>query len=216
MLEAGATVTAVEIDPQLVLILRERTDLRAAMILQADALEFDYADFARSGAWCVAGNLPYNIATPLVTKLVEMDGGPQTLTVMVQRDVAERFSARPGTAAYGSLSVAVQYAMDVHCELTLPPRAFFPQPKVDSTVVHMTRRRTPAAHPRDVALFRQVVRAAFAYRRKTLVNSLVLALALDRPRVERAVTTAGIRLEERGERLDLATFAKLADALAEG
>ncbi len=144
-----------------------------------------------------------------------MENGPQTLTVMVQRDVAERFSARPATAAYGSLSIAVQYGMEVRRELTLSARAFFPQPKVESTVVHMTRRSVPAVHPRDLRLFRQVVRAAFAYRRKTLVNSLVLALALDRARVERAVTTAGIRLEERGERLDLAAFARMADALAE-
>ncbi len=205
-----------EIDPQLVAVLRERADLQAATVVEADALDFDYAAFARSGAWCVAGNLPYNIATPLVTRLAEMEGGPQTLTVMVQRDVAERFTARPATAAYGSLSIAVQYAMEAHREFTLLPRAFFPQPKVQSTVVQMTRRSVPAVQPRDLGLFRQVVRAAFAYRRKTLVNSLVLALALDRRRVERAVTTAGIPLEERGERLDLAGFAKLADALAEG
>ncbi len=216
LLESGAPVTALEIDRDLVAILRQRDDLANATILCADALEFAYASFARAGPWHAAGNLPYNIATPLVTHLVEMENGPQTLTVMVQRDVAGRFAATPGTAAYGSLSVAVQYAMSVRRAFTLPPRAFFPQPKIESAVVHMVRRSTPAVRPRDVGRFREVVRAAFAYRRKTLVNSLILALALDRRRVERAVTAAGIPLEQRGERLDLADFAKLADALAEG
>lgn len=177
-------------------------------------MTFDYAAFAHGEPWHAAGNLPYNIATPLVTRLVEMDDGPQTITVMVQRDVAERFAAGAGTAAYGSLSVAVQRVMEVRREFTLGPRAFFPQPRVESTVVHMTRRAVPAVEPKDLRLFREVVRAAFAYRRKTLVNSLVLALALPRTRVERAVSASGIPLEQRGERLDLADFAKLADELA--
>lgn len=215
LLEAGASVTAVEIDPDLVAILESRADLANARILGADALQLDYASFARNGAWSVAGNLPYNIATPLVTRLVEMQDGPQTLTVMVQRDVADRFAAAPASAAYGSLSVAVQYAMTVRRAFVLQPHAFYPQPRIDSAVVRMTRRDAPAVAPRDVRLFREVVRGAFAYRRKTLVNSLVLALALDRRRIERAVTAAGIPLEQRGERLGLADFAKLADALAQ-
>lgn len=144
-----------------------------------------------------------------------MERGPRSLVVMVQRDVAARFAAQPGTPAYGSLSVAVQFAMHVRRVFTLQPRAFFPQPKVESTVVQMIWRDAPAATPKDLALFRKVVRAAFAYRRKTLVNSLMLALALPRERVELAVGTAGIPLEQRGERLALDDFAKLADTLAE-
>jgi 16S rRNA (adenine1518-N6/adenine1519-N6)-dimethyltransferase len=212
---AGAAVTALEIDEALVEILRERDDLAAATIVHADALAYDYAAYGGDQPWHVAGNLPYNIATPLVTRLVEMERGPQSLVVMVQSDVAERFAAAPGTAAYGSLSVAVQYAANVRRAFTLGPRAFYPAPKVDSTVVVITRRAQPAAAPNDVALFREVVRAAFAYRRKRLVNSLVLALGLPRTRVERAVAQAGIPMEQRGERLDINEFAKLADALAE-
>lgn len=148
-------------------------------------------------------------------QLVEMQDGPASLTVMVQRDVADRFVAVPGTAAYGSLSVAVQYAMHVTIAFTLGPSAFRPAPKVSSAVVQMRRLQTPAAQPRDVARFRQVVRAAFAYRRKTLANSLALALHVDRRSIEDALRSAGIPMEQRGERLDLADFARLADALAE-
>ena len=197
-------------------ILCEREDLQAATIVETDARTFDYATFAALGRWRVAGNLPYNIATPLVTGLAEMRHGPDVLTVMVQRDVADRFVATPGTPAYGSLSVAIQYAMHVHREFTLGPGAFFPRPNVDSAVVQLVRRSEPAVHPRDLALFRKVVRGAFAYRRKTLANSLSLALKIDRHRIDRAIADAGIFPEQRGEQLDLADFTRLADALAEG
>ncbi|HEY9086398.1 MAG TPA: 16S rRNA (adenine(1518)-N(6)/adenine(1519)-N(6))-dimethyltransferase RsmA [Candidatus Tyrphobacter sp.] len=217
LIEAGAAhLTALEIDPDLIAILRERKDLAGTTILESDALCFDYAAFAPARPWRVAGNLPYNVATPLVTRLVEMDRGPEAMVVTVQRDVADRFAAVPGTRAYGSLSVAVQFAMHVHRAFTLSPRAFYPAPKVESTVVQLIRRDAPAVQPRDLRRFREVVRAAFAYRRKTLANSLTLALGLDRRRVEQAILSAGIPSEQRGERLDLADFARLADALAEG
>lgn len=216
LLACGADLTALEIDPDLVDVLRASEDLRDAQIVHADALEFDYAAWAHGAPWRVAANLPYNVATPLIATFAEMDGGPESLTVMVQQDVAQRLAALPGTAAYGSLSVAVQYAMHVGIAFTLPPKAFYPEPKVTSAVVHLTRRETPAVRPRDLALFRKVVRAAFAYRRKTLVNTLSLALDIPHERVARAVAASNLSPELRGERLDLADFARLADALAEG
>src|SRR5262249_41641494 len=156
----GADVTAIEIDPELVAILRSRNELAKANVVEADALAFDFAAFASSGEWRATGNLPYNVATPLVVGLCEMENGPQTITVMIQKDVADRLSAKPGTAAYGSLSIAVQYAMTVERAFTLGPRSFYPPPKVDSTVVRLVRRETPAVHPQDLAMFRKVVRAA--------------------------------------------------------
>jgi 16S rRNA (adenine1518-N6/adenine1519-N6)-dimethyltransferase len=216
LLDESADVTALEIDADLVEILRSRDDLKGARLVPADALAFDYHAYAAGGAWRMAGNLPYNIATPLVMQLVEMDHGPDAVTVMVQRDVADRLVAVPGTPAYGSLSVAVQYAMHVRRAFTLGPRCFYPPPKVDSTVVQMIRRERPAVQPRDPELFRKVVRAAFAYRRKTLANSLALALNADRETVSNAISLARIPLETRGERLDLSDFARLADALAGG
>jgi 16S rRNA (adenine1518-N6/adenine1519-N6)-dimethyltransferase len=214
LLEAGARVTALEIDPELVNILNNRPDLAAATIVQADALRFDYATYARAGPWRAAGNLPYNIATPLLIGLVEMEAGPDVIVAMIQKDVAARIGAKPGTAAYGSLSVAVQYAMQVERAFTLGPRAFYPAPKVDSTVIRLTRRATPAVHPRDLELFRKVVRGAFAYRRKTLANSLALALHLERDVVAKAIVQSDLPAESRGEQLDLKAFCAVADNLA--
>jgi 16S rRNA (adenine1518-N6/adenine1519-N6)-dimethyltransferase len=216
LLEAGADVTALEIDRDLVDVLKAREDLGAARVVEADAMTFDYAAYAGGKPWRVAGNLPYNVATPLIVGLVEMERGPETLTVMIQKDVADRLAAGPGTKAYGSLSVAVQYAMHVERAFTLGPNAFYPAPKVRSTVVHLVRRAEPAARTRDVALFRKVVRGAFAYRRKTLANSLLLALGFERERVIRALEACALAPEERGERLSLDDFARLADALAGG
>jgi 16S rRNA (adenine1518-N6/adenine1519-N6)-dimethyltransferase len=215
LLEEGADVTAIEIDPELVTVLRSRDELAVATIVEADALLFDYGSFARD-AWRVAGNLPYNVATPLILGFVEMDDGPQSLTVMVQKDVADRMVAVPGTKAYGSLSVTLQYAMHINRAFTLGPSSFHPAPKVQSTVVQLVRRDTPAANPRDLALFRKVVRGAFAYRRKTLANSLTRYLDLDRETIARALTASNIPPEERGGRLALDDFARVADALAEG
>ncbi|MGD0968698.1 MAG: 16S rRNA (adenine(1518)-N(6)/adenine(1519)-N(6))-dimethyltransferase RsmA [Candidatus Aquilonibacter sp.] len=215
LLEAGAAVTALEIDPDLVSILANRPDLANASIVLGDAMNYDYAAFARGGPWRVAGNLPYNVATPLLLQLIEMDDGPDAIVAMIQKDVANRLAAKPGTAAYGSLSIAIQYAMQVERAFTLGPRAFYPPPKVDSTVVRLVRRSEPAVHPRDLEVFRKVVRGAFAYRRKTLANSLALALHLERDVVARAIAASDLPAESRGEQLDLKAFCRLADVLAE-
>ncbi len=215
LLDCGADVTALEIDRDLAALLRSREDLRRATIVEADALEFDYRIWSANRHWIATGNLPYNVATPLMLRLIETEDGPDSLTVMVQRDVAQRLVAAPGTAAYGSLSIAVQFAMQARIAFTLAPGSFFPAPKVASTVVRLVRRATPAARPRDLATFWKVVRGAFAYRRKTLANSLALALGLDRARIARALESCNLSPELRGERLDLGDFARLADALAE-
>jgi 16S rRNA (adenine1518-N6/adenine1519-N6)-dimethyltransferase len=212
----GAELTAIEIDPGLVSTLRSRDDLGSAQIVEADALTFDYATWSRGEPWRVAGNLPYNIATPLMLRLIEMTPGPDALTIMVQKDVAQRLVASPATRAYGSLSVAVQYAMSAELLFTVPPRSFFPVPKVDSSVVRLVRRNEPAVAVHDLSLFWKVVRGAFAYRRKTLVNSLALALGIDRATIARALMSCNLAPELRGERLDLGDFARLADALAKG
>jgi 16S rRNA (adenine1518-N6/adenine1519-N6)-dimethyltransferase len=212
----GAKVTAIDIDAPLLSKLRERSELRDATFELGDALTFDYTGWANGRAWRAAGNLPYNIATPLILRLVALPDGPQTMTFMIQKDVALRLSASAGTASYGSLSIAVQNAAYVEYGFTVAPSAFYPPPKVQSAVVRIVRREEPAARTRDPALFEKVVRAAFAYRRKTLVNSLSLALALPHERIQRAVAAADIPTEERGERLTIDDFARLADALAEG
>mgnify|MGYP002402607833 CR=1 FL=1 len=214
LLDLNADVTAIDVDPDMVQILRSRPELARAAIVQADALEFDYESLAQGKPWQMTGNLPYNIATPLIMRLIEMRNGPQTLVVMVQREVANRFSARPSTPAYGSLSVAVQYAMQVEKAFTLGPGAFYPRPKIDSTVVRLQRRAQPAVLVRDEHRFLQVVRASFAYRRKTLANSLALSLGMQRQAVIQALQHIGLDTEIRGEQLAIADFGRLADRLS--
>lgn len=213
LLRAHADVSALDVDPDMVRILRSREELHGAQIVQADAMAFDYGAFAGDRPWRVTGNLPYNIATPLVMQFIEMRNGPQSLVVMVQKEVADRFAAKPGTAAYGSLSVAVQYAMRVERAFTLKPGAFYPRPKIDSTVVRLTRLAQPAVEVRDERRFLQVVRAAFAYRRKTLANSVSLALGMPRAGVTQTLQQIGLDTEIRGEQLGLTDFARLADHL---
>jgi 16S rRNA (adenine1518-N6/adenine1519-N6)-dimethyltransferase len=181
--------------------------------VQGDALTFDYAKFASGKCWRVTGNLPYNIATPLIMQFIEMRHGPEQLVVMVQKEVADRFAAQPATPQYGSLSVAIQYAMHVEKALTLKPGAFYPRPKIDSTVVRLIRRDTPAVRVADEHRFLQVVRAAFAYRRKTLANSVSLALGMPRATVAAALRDIGLDTEIRGEQLALSDFGRLADRL---
>lgn len=212
LLEARAGVTAIDIDPDMVRILQAQDALRGAHIVQTDALTFDYDTFAAQ-PWRMAGNLPYNIATPLIMRLISMKAGPEMLVVMVQKEVAQRFTARPGTPAYGSLSVALQYAMDVETLFNVKAAAFYPRPKIDSSVVRLTRRSTPAVWVADEERFLQVVRAAFAYRRKTLANSLALALGVERGAVTQALQHLGLDTEIRGEQLSIADFARLADRL---
>ncbi len=210
----GADVTAIDIDPQLLEIVRERPDLAGITTELADALTYDFAGFAGTGPWRVAGNLPYNIATPLMVRLAHLDHPPERIVAMIQRDVADRLTAAPGTASYGSLTLAIGLTMRVERAFTVAATQFFPRPNVVSAVVVLHRRETPAADVRDRARFEQVVRGAFAYRRKTLVNSLMLALDLPRERIVAALESLDLNPDIRGEALDLRTFAALTDALA--
>lgn len=213
LLEQHPDVCAIDIDPDMVRILRSRPELQRAQIIEADALSFDYENFAGGRPWRMTGNLPYNVATPLIMRFIEMQNGPQTLVVMIQKEVADRIAARPGTRAYGSLSIAVQYAMKVERAFTLGPGAFYPRPKIDSTVMRFVRLERRAADVRDEHWFLQVVRGGFAYRRKTLANSLSLAMGIPRAQVAQALQHLGLDTEIRGEQLALADFARLADRL---
>ena len=210
----GADVTAVEVDPDMVGILRDRTDLPAATIVEGDALAFDYDAYARDGAWCAAGNLPYNIATPLLTTWLELERPPARIVVMVQREVADRLVATPSSPAYGSLTVFCRYFASVRRAFVLGPSVFYPRPNVDSAVVVLEPHVAPPVAVRDRPFFLQVVRGAFAYRRKTLANSLLLALDIDRARTQTALAALDIDSEIRAEQLDLGALGALADALA--
>ena len=214
LLRLGAAVTAFDLDPEMVEVLRSRADLAGVEILQADALAFDYGAWAGDADWTAAGNLPYNVGTPLLVKLASLPRPPARVIAMIQKDVADRLLAKPGTSQYGSLTLAIGLTMGVERALTVPPSAFFPRPGVVSTVVVLRRLEQPPAAVRDRARFEQVVRGAFAYRRKTLANSLTLALDLPRERIVAAIASLALPADVRGEDLDLRSFAALADALA--
>ena len=210
----GAALTALDVDSAMIEILRSRDELAGVDIRLADALSFDYTAWAGNDDWRAAGNLPYNVATPLLIRLAALPRPPERIVAMIQKDVADRLLATPGTAQYGSLTVAVGLTMSAERALTVPPSAFFPRPNVVSSVVVLRRREQPEVVVRDRAWFEQVVRGAFAYRRKTLANSLSLALDLPRERIAAAIASLALDPDIRGEVLDLRSFAALADALA--
>ena len=176
-------------------------------------MRFAFDDFASRGAWRMAANLPYNVGTPLVAELSKLRRPPERMVVMLQKDVVDRLVARPSTAAYGSLSVVVSARMQVHRAFTIGRSHFYPRPKVDSSVAVLE----PLAAPpniEDFARFDSIVKAAFAYRRKTLANSLLHALGIPRERTVTALNRLELDSEIRGEQLDLTAFAELTRELA--
>ena len=158
-------------------------------------------------------NLPYYITSDILAALLEAKCF-ETVTVMVQKEVAQRICAAPGTADYGAFTVFCQYHAQPEILFDVPPRCFIPQPKVTSAVLHLTVRSQPPAMVADEAFFFRVVRASFAQRRKTLVNGLG-ALGIPKPRLLEAVRACGFAENVRGETLSIPDFAKLSSALRE-
>ena len=164
----------------------------------------------------VVANLPYYITTPAITALLESRAFDK-ITVMVQKEVAQRICAAPGTAAYSAFSIYVQYHAAAEILFDVPADCFVPRPKVDSAVLQLTPLQQPAVETRDEKLFFALVRAAFNMRRKTLVNALgpVLGGALGKDGITALIESVGLDTRVRGERLSLADFARLTDAAAE-
>lgn len=199
--EAGANVVSIEMDRRLEAIYAETLAGLPVRIVWGDALAFDWASLASQSLF--AGNLPYNIATPLITKLL-LSGRFRRIVALVQKEVALRMVARPGTPAYGLLSVRVQYHARARRVVDVPPGAFFPPPKVTSSLVCLEPNQRPD-HP---GLFR-LVEAAFAQRRKTLMNALKAA-GYAPERVAQALEALELPLDVRGEALELQQFEGLA------
>ena len=160
----------------------------------------------------VCANLPYNVTSPLLTALIEAECF-ETITVMIQREVARRLCAGPGCADYGAFGLFVQWHCAAELLFDVPPGCFVPQPKVTSSVIRLTRRAAPPASVRNEALLMRVIRAAFNQRRKTLVNALSAGLGLDKAAAEAAVTAAGFDPRIRGEAVPLGGFATIADEI---
>lgn len=209
-----AHLTAVEVDRDLAAALAPQLPAHVELV-EGDILDVDLPAILTGGPVRVAGNLPYNISSPILFKLLDAYRRHAIVldaTLMVQREVADRIAARPGTGEYGVLSISVQLHADVRRVLTLPPGAFRPAPKVHSAVVALTF-RPPAVALRDEVLFEKMVRSIFTQRRKTLGNALA-PFATSRGFDPRAVlAAAGIEAIRRPETLQLTELARLADGL---
>jgi 16S rRNA (adenine1518-N6/adenine1519-N6)-dimethyltransferase len=206
-------VLALEVDRALVQELRRR--FPSVEVVESDARTWDYAALARppGGRVLVVGNLPYSVGTAILTALVGARTAIDEMALMLQREVAERVAAPPGSRVYGSLSVFVQLRAAVRLAVRVPPGAFSPPPKVESAVLHLRTLpalRVPVA---DEARLARVVQAAFAQRRKTLANALAGGLRMPLETVRRAVTEAGIDPGRRAETLTVDEFTALARRL---
>ncbi len=215
--EAAGEVTAVEIDRDLIPIL-EKT-LAAydnVRIINEDILKLDLSAISEKPLKVVA-NLPYYITTPIIMGLFESGAPLLSITVMVQKEVADRMQAAPGGKDYGALSLAVQYYAEAEIIANVPPNCFIPRPGVGSAVIRLTKHAAPPVQPKDEKFMFRLIRAAFAQRRKTLVNTLRndSSLSYSREQLETVLAAMGLPAAVRGERLSLAEFAELSDRLME-
>jgi 16S rRNA (adenine1518-N6/adenine1519-N6)-dimethyltransferase len=212
--DAAGEVLAVEIDQGFCRALQERMVGRDIVrVMCEDILEFSWANVP---ATKVIGAIPYHITSPILLMLCQQVRRIPEAWLGLQQEVGERVMAKPGTKAYGRLSILVQYHFEIARVAKIPRQAFFPQPEVDSIWLHLRGRPKPAVAVRDEALFFDVVRVAFGQRRKTLLNCL---LQLPRPALTRqtaaeALRSAGLSPTIRGETLSLSQFARLADILS--
>lgn len=185
-------------------------------VLKADVGEVIAAEFAGISDLMVVANLPYYVTTPIIMKLLEEHLPIRGIVCMLQKEVADRISAKPGTKDYGSLSIAVQYYTEAETVMIVPKTVFVPQPNVDSAVIRLTRRENRAVQVKDENFFFQVTKASFAQRRKTLLNNLTSALPDGKQKKEEilaALAASGIEPSRRGETLSLEEFGRLSDEL---
>lgn len=218
--EAAAKVIAIEIDKALIPVLEDT--LRGydnVTIIQGDVLKLDLAEIlasqAEGRAVKVVANLPYYITTPIVMGLLESKLPLTSITIMVQKEVADRIKEGPGSKEYGALSLAVQYYSEPEIMMQVPAECFFPRPNVDSTVIRLTIYEETPVKTKDPELFFAIIRASFNQRRKTLVNGLGSAanLGVTKEKVREALEKMGLSETVRGETLSKEQFAALADLL---
>ena len=215
---------AIEVDKKLLPILAETVGWQSNVkiinedILQADleqivAVERTLPDGSQAEHVRLIGNLPYYITTPILNKLMALPDLFTSLTIMVQKEVAEKMMAQAGAKNYGVISIHVQYFCEIEYIMEVPKEVFLPQPKVDSAVLTLHVRKEKCADVKDEALFFETVKAGFAQRRKTLSNSLTGVRGADRDKVLAALEGAGIDPKRRAETLSIPEFAEVANRL---
>lgn len=219
--EHAHSVTAVEIDRDLVQVLKETlSGYDNTEVICGDILKVDLRALVREKGdgrpVKVVANLPYYITTPILMELLESGAGFESITVMVQKEVAERVQAGPGTKAYGVLSLAVQYRADPEIVLDVPASSFMPSPNVDSAVLHLKLFEKPAVAVKDEEFLFRLIKAAFGQRRKTMVNAVSSgALGISKQQAAQALAAEGLSPQVRGETLSLEQFARLSDRLCQ-
>ena len=217
---AAREVCAVEIDKSLIPILEDTlSDYDNVTVINEDILKVDIAKLAeeKNGGRPikVVANLPYYITTPIIMGLFESHVPVESITVMVQKEVADRMQVGPGTKDYGALSLAVQYYAEPYIVANVPCNCFMPRPNVDSAVIRLTRYEEPPVQVNDEKMLFKIIRASFNQRRKTLQNGLNNSSELNftKDQIAAAIAEAGLSPYVRGEALTLEQFAKLTDIL---
>lgn len=218
----AAQVLAFEIDDRLIPVLKdtlspyENVTVVHSDVLKADLVETTKEVFKQELPIKVVANLPYYITTPIMMHFLESDLEVEEMVVMMQKEVADRISAKPGTKAYGSLSIAVQYFMEASIAFIVPKTVFIPQPNVDSAIIKLTKREKPAVSVVNEKEFFKLTKASFQLRRKTLWNNLIHFYGKDdqtKAWLTESLAEAEIIPSRRGETLSLEEFARLSNAL---
>ena len=219
--ENAGRVVAVEIDSNLIPILEETLkDYDNITVINEDILKLDINKLAQEynggRPIKVVANLPYYITTPIIMGLFESGVPIDNITVMVQKEVADRMQVGPGTKDYGALSLAVQYYAEPYIVANVPPNCFIPRPNVGSAVIRLTRHRTPPVEVDDRELMFKLIRASFNQRRKTLLNGLNNSpeINISKEKIAEAIEALGVSASVRGEALALKQFAELANLLS--
>ncbi|HDK7139178.1 TPA: 16S rRNA (adenine(1518)-N(6)/adenine(1519)-N(6))-dimethyltransferase RsmA [Clostridium botulinum] len=214
LLERAKEVYSIELDGDLIPILQEELkEYNNFTLIHKDALKIDFNELMEDkDSIKLVANLPYYVTTPIISRLLTEKSNFKSLTIMIQKEVAERINAEPNCKEYGSLTVLVQYYCNTKIIRKVSPNSFIPRPKVDSIVIKLDRLSEPRVRVKSQKLFFNVVRSSFNMRRKTLWNSLK-SLNIDKESMENAFERAGIDPKRRGETLSIEEFGKLSDCI---
>jgi 16S rRNA (adenine1518-N6/adenine1519-N6)-dimethyltransferase len=216
LLNTAKRVVAIELDKDLIPILNEELGSNENFsLVHNDALKVDFNEIiGEEKSVKLVANLPYYVTTPIIVKLLKESYKFKSLTIMVQKEVAERMNAEPGNKDYGSLSLLVQYYCNTSIVRNVPPTCFIPRPKVDSIVIRLDRLEEPKVKVQNEKLFFDIIRNSFNMRRKTLWNG-TKSVGLPKEKLEAAFEKSGVDPKRRGETLSIQEFAKLADCINE-
>ncbi len=213
MAEMASEVIAIEIDHSIVESLNERAASYPNLsIVEADALQFHYHEIGTR--FKVVANLPYYISTPILFRLIELSDMVTSMTIMLQKEVAKRVVAAPNSKDYGILSIAVQFYTVPEIAFNISRKSFYPEPKVDSSVLKIVPRERVAVDVKNEGLFWGLIKSAFYYRRKTLLNSLSLS-GHSKEIIKNVLEFAGIDQNKRPEQVSMEEWGKIADTLME-